>query len=111
MARKTWLSVVMLGLLAAACTPGAYIDTGERFGVRVGMPLADAHAIWVQRGMEPSSPQVNAMMQECGNRKRGPGDQIEYFSGSRSSWRAGRTYCLLAVDGRVTLIAWGDAYL
>ena len=111
MALKIHPSIVMLGLLAAACTTGTQIDTGEAFGVRIGMSLADAHAVLVRRDLEPSSPQVNDVMQQCGNHKRGPGDQIEYFTGNRSSLRAGRTYCLLAVYGRVALIAWGDAYL
>jgi hypothetical protein len=108
MSLKIWITVVMCGL-SVACTTGSHIERGGRFGVRVGMPLEEAHAIWVRRGLRPSPPRANEMSEECGGRGRGPGDQIEVFFGT--GWDSGRTYCLLAVDGRVAVIGWADAYL
>ena len=105
MSLRIWLTVVMCGL-SAACTTGAHIETGQRFGVRIGMPLEEAHAILVRRGARGGA---LSGIEECGGRRRGPGDQIEVFFGT--SWSAGRTYCLLAVDGRVAVIGWEDAYM
>lgn len=104
MSRKAWLAV-MCALSVAACTTGAHIERGQRFGVRIGMPLEEAHAIWVRRGLRPSP----ASGRECGGRGAGPGDQIEIFFGT--GWDSGRHYCLLAVDGRVAVIGWADAYM
>lgn len=104
MSAKIWLTAAVCGLLVA-CTTGSHIESGQRFGVRIGMPLEEAHATMVRRGARASL----AKGDECGGRTAGPGEQIEVFFGT--SWNAGRTYCLLAVDGRVALIGWEDAYM
>lgn len=105
MSRKVWLAV-MCALSVGACTTGSHIERGSRFGVRIGMPLEEAHSIFVRRGLRGGASEMST---ECGGRRRGPGDQIEVFVGT--GWDSGRNYCLLAVDGRVAVIGWADAYM
>jgi hypothetical protein len=100
----------LLALLVTSCVTRAYIDTGEMFGVRIGMPMAEAREIMLRRGLQPGDAKQDSWIPDCAGRRRGPNDQIEFFF-QQISPDASHYYCILGVDGRVAVVGWGDDFL
>jgi hypothetical protein len=108
---RTFFRSLILGLVltcfAASCASNESIESGQKFGVHVGMPLDDAGAILRRRGLQPGSQRTDELTTMCGARPRGQGEQVRSFTDARG----GFAVCLFAVSGRVVAIAWEHAGL
>lgn len=103
MVRKSRSSFALaaLGFLAASCASNGSIESGQKFGVHVGMRLEDAGAILRRQGLRPELPITNQQITACGERPRQPGEQLSAFSGRLTPF-----VCLFVVSGRVVAVAW-----
>ena len=103
MAQKVRSSFVLvaLGLLVASCASSGSIESGQNFGVHVGMPLNDAGAILRRQGLEPVPPGIYEPEARCGMRAAGHGEEISAFTSPLKP-----IVCLFVVSGRVVAIAW-----
>ena len=95
------LSLVLL--LASCALPGS-IDRGRKFGVQIGMPVAEAHAVMERRGVRrvPTDDWLNP---GCGGRRPAPGEGFEMYAESDES-----VICLFTASDRVVAIAWDSVF-
>ncbi len=101
MVRKFGSSFVLaaLGFLAACASSGS-TESGQKFGVQIGMSLDDASVILHRQGFQPS-PLITNELPSCGYRARKRGEELNSFWGPRQP-----ELCLFTVSRRVVAIAW-----
>lgn len=107
-----WLVVVALGLSvmflaeernrALLLEPRGHIESGEKFGIRVGMTAARGESIATSQGLHlrELAPQP---VDVCGTRTSNPGEEMQAFRDD--SLRRGYV-CTFIRNGQVVAVAW-----
>lgn len=105
MRRSRQFRSLILGLVltcfGASCASNEGIESGQKFGVHVGMPLDEASTILRRRGLQPVLPGTNELIPLCGGRPRGHSEEVSAFRSPRHP-----TVCLFGVSGRVVAVGW-----
>jgi hypothetical protein len=97
--------LLSLGLLVSSCALPGSIERGRKFGVEIGMPSAEAHAILERRGVRRVRTD-GWLNPDCGGRVPQPGEDFEMFAESDQA-----AICLFILDDRVVAIAWSSPFL
>lgn len=99
-------TLTTLGLLVSSCAAGN-IDRGRKYGVAVGMPSAEAHAILERRGFQRGASTDDWLNAGCGGRARNPGETLDMFDRGPNR---DPIICLFTASGRVVAIAWDTTF-
>jgi len=97
------LAIFLLDDMNRASLTGSdgYIDSGEKFGIEIGLPTAEAARILQSRGLMPGEPSTPG---RCLSRDyAGAGQTVTLWEDR--SWRRA-VVCVGAADGRVSGIGW-----
>lgn len=86
---------------AAITGSDGFIDSGKKFGIRVGVPRADAASILQRRGLTLGQPSTPG---RCLSRDYSREGQSVTLWDDRT-WRRG-VICIGEVDGKVSSISW-----
>jgi hypothetical protein len=97
------LAVPFERTIATFQAPRSYIESGEKFGVRIGDSLESADRTLVQSGLIAEQPGVGALFDNCALRPTQPGE-VHAFYGDHS-WRRGYV-CIVAREGHVVAVGW-----